>query len=186
VTGCPVKFAGIGEKIESLEVFYPERMASRILGMGDVLTLIERAEQAVDEEKARLLEEKMRKQELNLEDFLDQLGALKKMGSFSSILEMIPGMGNKLKDIDIDEAQFGKAEAIIQSMTPEERQNPSVIKDSRKKRIALGSGTTVPDVGRLLKQYEQSKKMMKQMSHIPGLKAEKIKGKKAKKKKRKK
>ncbi|MCL1916888.1 MAG: signal recognition particle protein [Peptococcaceae bacterium] len=183
VTGCPIKFAGIGEKIEALEVFYPERMASRILGMGDVLTLIEKAEQAVDAEKARQLEEKIRKQELNLEDFLDQIAAVRNMGSFSSLLEMIPGVGNQLKDVTIDENQFNRAEAIIRSMTQEERQHPSIIKDSRKKRIAAGSGATVQDVGRLLKQYEDSKKMMKQMTQMPGLKADKFKDKAGKKKK---
>ncbi|MCL1853780.1 MAG: signal recognition particle protein [Peptococcaceae bacterium] len=183
VTGCPIKFAGVGEKIDALEVFYPERMASRILGMGDVLTLIEKAEQAVDAEKARQLEEKMRNQELDLEDFLDQIGALRKMGSFSSILEMIPGLGNQLKDVTVDEKQFNQAEAIIRSMTPEERRTPSLIKDSRKKRIAAGSGTSVQDVGRLLKQYDQSKKMMKQMSDMTGFKSDKnrAKGKKGKK-----
>ena len=181
VTGCPVKFAGVGEKIDALEVFYPERMASRILGMGDVLTLIEKAEQAVDAEKARQLEEKIRSQELDLEDFLDQIGAIRKMGSFSSLLEMIPGMGNQLKDVTIDENQFNQAEAIIRSMTPQERQTPSVIRDSRKKRIAAGSGTSVQDVGRLLKQYEQTKKMMAQMSGMAGFKANRLKSGKGKK-----
>ncbi|MCL1791609.1 MAG: signal recognition particle protein [Peptococcaceae bacterium] len=186
VTGCPIKFAGVGEKIDALEIFYPERMASRILGMGDVLTLIEKAEQAVDAEKARQLEEKMRNQELDLEDFLDQIGALRKMGSMSSILEMIPGVGKQLKDVTIDENQFNQAEAIIRSMTPAERRTPSIIKDSRKKRIAAGSGTSVQDVGRLLKQYDQSKKMMKQMSDLPGFKTDRVKTKAKKAKKAKK
>lgn len=169
VTGCPIKFAGMGEKIEALEVFHPDRIASRILGMGDVLTLIEKAQQNFDEKKAKEMEEKLRKQELNLEDFLDQIKQLRNMGPLSSVLEMIPGLGKQLKDVQIDENEFKKAEAIIQSMTPEERKKPLVIKDSRKKRIAKGSGTTVQDVGRVLKQYEQTKKMMKQFSGLPGM-----------------
>ena len=169
VTGCPIKFAGIGEKIDALEVFHPDRMASRILGMGDVLTLIEKAQQNFDEKKAKEMEEKIRKQELNLEDFLDQIKQLRNMGPLSSVLEMIPGMGKQLKDVQIDENEFNRAEAIIQSMTPDERQKPLLIKDSRKKRIARGSGTTIQDVGKLLKQYEQTKKMMKQLSGMPGM-----------------
>lgn len=169
VTGCPIKFAGIGEKIDALEVFHPDRMASRILGMGDVLTLIEKAQQNFDEKKAKEMEAKLRKQELTLEDFLDQIKQLKNMGPLSSILEMIPGMGKQLKDVQIDENEFNKLEAIIYSMTPEERRKPILIKDSRKKRIAKGSGTTVQDVGKLLKQYEQTKKMMKQLSGLPGM-----------------
>jgi signal recognition particle subunit SRP54 len=169
VTGCPIKFAGVGEKIEALEVFHPDRMASRILGMGDVLTLIEKAQQNIDEKKAKELEEKLRKQELDLEDFLDQIKQIRSMGPLSSILEMIPGVGRQLKDVQVDEKEFVKLEAIIQSMTPEERRKPVIIKDSRKRRIAKGSGTTVQDVGRLLKQYEQTKKMMKQLSHMSGV-----------------
>ena len=169
VTGCPIKFAGVGEKVDALEVFHPDRMASRILGMGDVLTLIEKAQQNFDEKKAREMEEKIRKQELTLEDFLDQIKQLRNMGPLSSVLEMIPGMGKQLKDVQIDENEFNRAEAIIQSMTPEERRKPLVIKDSRKKRIAKGSGTSVQDVGKLLKQYEQTKKMMKQLSGMPGM-----------------
>lgn len=181
VTGCPIKFAGVGEKIEALEVFHPDRMASRILGMGDVLTLIEKAQQAFDEKKAREMEEKLRKQELTLEDFLDQINQLRKMGPLSSVLEMIPGMGKQLKDIQIDEKEFNKAEAIILSMTPEERRKPSIIKDSRKKRIARGSGTSVQDVGRLLKQYDQTKKLIKQLSSMPGMGGPAKGGKKGKK-----
>lgn len=169
VTGCPIKFAGMGEKIDALEVFHPDRMASRILGMGDVLTLIEKAQENFDEKKAKEMEEKIRKQELTLEDFLDQIKQLRNMGPLSSILEMIPGMGKQLKDVQIDENEFNKAEAIIYSMTPEERRKPILIKDSRKKRIAKGSGTTIQDVGKLLKQYEQTKKMMKQLSGMPGM-----------------
>jgi signal recognition particle subunit SRP54 len=169
VTGCPIKFAGTGEKIDALEVFHPDRMASRILGMGDVLTLIEKAQQNFDEKKAREMEEKIRKQELTLEDFLEQIKQLRSMGPLSSILEMLPGVGKQLKDVQIDENEFNRAEAIIYSMTPEERKKPLLIKDSRKKRIAKGSGTTIQDVGKLLKQYEQTKKMMKQLSGLPGM-----------------
>jgi len=169
VTGCPIKFAGTGEKMDALEVFHPDRIASRILGMGDVLTLIERAQQNVDEKKARELEEKIRKQELTLDDYLDQIKQLRSMGSLSSVLEMLPGIGKQLKGVQIDEKEFYKAEAIICSMTADERRKPILIKDSRKKRIAKGSGTTVVDVGRLLKQYEQTKKMMKQLSGLPGM-----------------
>ncbi|UWG99271.1 signal recognition particle protein [Dehalobacter sp. DCM] len=169
VTGCPIKYAGIGEKIDALEVFYPERIASRILGMGDVLTLIEKAQQNFDEKKAKEMEEKIRKQELTLDDYLDQLQQLRSMGPLSSVLEMLPGIGKQLKGVNIDEKEFYKSEAIIFSMTLEERRKPHLIKDSRKKRIAKGSGTTVVDVGRLLKQYEQTKKMMKQLSGMPGM-----------------
>ncbi|TCX53243.1 signal recognition particle protein [Dehalobacter sp. 12DCB1] len=169
VTGCPIKYAGTGEKMDALEVFHPDRIASRILGMGDVLTLIEKAQQNVDEKKARELEEKIRKQELTLDDYLDQIKQLRSMGPLSSVLEMLPGIGKQLKGVQIDEKEFYKAEAIICSMTAEERRKPILIKDSRKKRIAKGSGTTVVDVGRLLKQYEQTKKMMKQLSGLPGM-----------------
>ncbi len=169
VTGCPVKFAGVGEKMDALEVFHPDRVASRILGMGDVLTLIEKAQQNFDEKKAKEMEEKIRKQELTLDDYLDQIKQLRNMGPLSSVLEMIPGLGKQLKGVQIDEKEFYKSEAIISSMTKEERRKPILIKDSRKKRIAAGSGTTVVDVGRFLKQYEQTKKMMKQLSGVPGM-----------------
>ena len=179
VTGCPIKFAGVGEKVEALEPFHPDRMASRILGMGDVLTLIEKAQQSFDEKKAKEMEQKLRKNEFTLDDFLDQMQQLKKMGPLQSILEMIPGIGKQLKDVQIDEKEMAHVEAIIFSMTPEERRKPALIKDSRKKRIARGSGTSVQQVGRLLKQFEQMQKMMKQFSGggLPGL----GKGKKGKK-----
>lgn len=164
VTGCPIKFAGIGEKIDALEPFYPDRMASRILGMGDVLTLIEKAQEAFDDKKAKEMEQKLRKQEFTLDDFLDQMQQLKKMGPLSSVLEMIPGVGKQLKDVKVDEKEMGHVEAIIRSMTPEERRKPAMIKDSRKKRIAKGSGTSIQEVGRLLKQFEQMQKMMKQFA----------------------
>ncbi|MHB1651055.1 MAG: signal recognition particle protein [Desulfitobacteriaceae bacterium] len=169
VTGCPIKFAGVGEKIDALETFYPDRMASRILGMGDVLTLIEKAQQVFDEKKAKEMEQKLRKQEFSLEDFLDQMQQLKKMGPLSSILEMIPGAGKQLKDVQIDEKDMAHVEAIIRSMTAEERRKPSLIKDSRKRRICKGSGTSIQEVGRLLKQFEQMQKMMKQFAGPGGL-----------------
>ncbi|MGI5900932.1 MAG: signal recognition particle protein [Desulfitobacteriia bacterium] len=186
VTGCPIKLVGVGEKIDALEVFHPDRIASRILGMGDVLTLIEKAQQSFDEKKAREIEEKIRRQELTLDDFLEQIRQLRRMGPLSSVLDMIPGLGKQLKGVQIDEKEFYKAEAIICSMTKEEREKPSIIKDSRKKRIAKGSGTTVVDVGRLLKQHEQMKKMMKQFSGVPGIgggagSSKRRKGKKGKK-----
>lgn len=166
VTGCPIKFAGIGEKLDAIEPFHPDRLASRILGMGDVLSLIEKAQEAFDEEKAREMERKIRKQELTLEDFLQQLQQFKSMGPLSSLLDMIPGAGGnkQLKNLQIDEKHFARVEAIIKSMTPDERRNPNVIKDSRKKRIAAGSGTSVTEVSRLLKQFDESKKMMKQLT----------------------
>ncbi|WP_425807251.1 signal recognition particle protein [Desulfitobacterium sp. Sab5] len=169
VTGCPIKFAGIGEKMDAIEPFYPERMASRILGMGDVLTLIEKAQSAFDEKKAKEMEQKLRKQEFTLDDFLDQMQQLKKMGPLSSILEMIPGMGKQLKDVQINEKDMAHVEAIIHSMTSEERRKPVIIKESRKKRIAKGSGTSIQEVGRLLKQFEQMQKMMKQLTNNPGM-----------------
>jgi signal recognition particle subunit SRP54 len=170
VTGCTVKFAGTGEKMDALEPFHPDRMASRILGMGDVLTLIEKAQESFDEKKAKEMEQKLRKQELNLEDFLEMTQQMKKMGPLSSIMEMLPGgMGKQLKDVKIDEKDTAHLEAIIRSMTIEERRKPILIKDSRKKRIAKGSGTSVQDVGRLLKQFEQMQKMMKQFASPGGM-----------------
>lgn len=170
VTGCTIKFAGMGEKMDALEPFHPDRMASRILGMGDVLTLIEKAQESFDEKKAKEMEQKLRKQEFTLDDFLDQMQQMKKMGPISSILEMLPGgMGKQLKDVQIDEKDTAHLEAIIRSMTMEERRKPIVIKDSRKKRIARGSGTSVQDVGRLLKQFEQMQKMMKQFASPGGM-----------------
>ncbi len=167
VTGKPIKFIGVGEKLSDLEPFYPDRMSSRILGMGDVLSLIEKAQANFDENKLKNLEEKLKNQEFNLEDFLDQLQQMKNMGPMSQILEMIPGVNNKqLKNLQIDDKELVHIEAIIQSMTPEERRNPAIIKASRKKRIARGSGTSVQSVNRLLKQFEQTKKMMKQFSNM--------------------
>ncbi|NLZ38126.1 MAG: signal recognition particle protein [Firmicutes bacterium] len=166
VTGCPIKFAALGEKTDAFEPFHPDRMASRILGMGDVLTLIEKAQASFDEDKARDLEKKLRTQQFTLEDFLEQMEQLKKMGPLNQIFEMLPGMGGmgkKLKDIQLDEKQFARTEAIIKSMTKQERQNPKIINSSRRKRIAAGSGTRVQDVNNLLKQFDMVQKMMKRL-----------------------
>ncbi len=167
ITGKPIKFASVGEKLSDLEAFHPDRMASRILGMGDVLTLIDRAQEAIDDKKAAELEAKIRKQQFDLEDFLEQLKQIKKMGSFSQILGMLPGMDKKMLDqVDTpeNEKRMVHLEAIIQSMTPEERRKPSVIGAQRKIRIAKGSGTRVQDVNQLLGQFSQMQKMMKQFS----------------------
>jgi signal recognition particle subunit SRP54 len=169
VTNTPIKFVGMGEKLDALEPFHPERMASRILGMGDVLTLIEKAQAAVDEEKAKELEQKMRTATFTLEDFLEQLGQVRKLGPLDEILKMLPG-ANKIKglnNLQIDEKQISRVEAIIRSMTKEEKMHPEIINGSRKKRIAKGSGTSVQEVNRLLKQFEEMKKMMKMMTNMP-------------------
>ncbi|MBQ9736454.1 MAG: signal recognition particle protein [Clostridia bacterium] len=169
VTGKPIKFIGTGEKMDMIEPFHPDRMASRILGMGDVLSLIEKAEQAIDEKKAIEMERKMREATFTLEDFLEQLHALRKMGNIEQLLSMVPGVKpGALKDINMDEKQMDRVEAIVLSMTPRERLNPDVINGSRRKRIAQGSGTTVEDVNKLLRQFDQMKKMMKQMSGMGG------------------
>ena len=166
VTGKPIKFVGMGEKLDAIEPFYPDRMASRILGMGDVLTLVEKAQQTVDEKKAAELEKKMRKGRFTLTDFQDQLGQIKNMGSMQDLMGMIPGMNSKaMAGAKIDEKAMAHTEAIIQSMTPKERDNPSIINYSRKKRIAAGCGLTLQDVNRLLKQFEQMQKLMKQMTN---------------------
>lgn len=169
VTGAPIKFAGMGEKLDALEPFHPERMASRILGMGDVLTLIEKAQAAVDEEKAKELEQKMRTATFTLDDFLEQLGQVRKLGPLDELIKMLPG-ANKIKglaNIQVDEKQIARVEAIIRSMTKEEKTHPEIINASRKKRIAKGSGTTVQEVNRLLKQFDEMKKMMKMMTNMP-------------------
>jgi len=167
VTGKPVKFASVGEKIGDLEPFYPDRMSSRILGMGDMLTLIEKAQATYDEEKAQELERKLRKQQFTLEDFLDQMNQLKKMGPLDQILGMIPGLSPaKLRGLQVDEGQIRKTEAIIQSMTPEERRKPQIIGASRKQRIARGSGTSTQDVNRLLQQFQQMQKLIKQFGKM--------------------
>ena len=164
VTGKPIKFAGIGEKLEDLEVFHPDRMAKRILGMGDMLTLIEKAEKQIDEKAAAKLEQKLKKNKFDLNDLLDQLEQIKNMGSIKDLLGMIPGMSKKIGDAEIDEKQFDRIQAIIRSMTEKERVNPDIINPSRKRRIAAGSGTQVEDVNRVLKQYRDMQKMFKQMN----------------------
>jgi len=169
VTGKPIKFVGMGEKLNDLEPFYPDRMASRILGMGDVLSLIEKAQEAFDEKKALELEKKMRSQQFTLDDFLEQMQQLKKMGPLSQVLSMLPGMDAKaLKGIDMDDKQMARTLAIIQSMTPQERANPSILNASRRQRIARGSGTSVTDVNRLLKQFEEVQKMIKALQGKKG------------------
>ncbi|MBQ7547346.1 MAG: signal recognition particle protein [Clostridia bacterium] len=164
VTGKPIKFVGIGEKLDDLDVFHPDRMASRILGMGDMLSLIERAEQQLDEKKAAELEEKLRHNKFDLNDLLDQIEQINRLGSIRDLLSMIPGIGSKIRDVEIDEGQFDKIKAIIFSMTPQERANPDIINPSRKRRIAAGCGKDVEDVNRLLAQYRQMRKMFRQMN----------------------
>ncbi|MEN6315230.1 MAG: signal recognition particle protein [Clostridiaceae bacterium] len=165
VTGKPIKFAAMGEKLNDLEPFYPDRMASRILGMGDVLSLIEKAQDAFDEKKAAELERKLRTQQFTLDDFLDQMQQVKKMGPLNQVLGMLPGMNSKaMQNVEVDEKQMSHVEAIIKSMTAKERADSSIINGSRRKRIAAGSGTTIQDVNRLLKQFEEMKKMMKMVS----------------------
>ena len=166
VTGKPIKFVGTGEKLADLEAFHPERMASRILGMGDVLTMIEKAQAAVDEKQAVELEKKLRKSQFTLEDFRDQMVQIRKMGSLTDLLKMMPGMGKakQLKNLQVDEGELVRVEAIINSMTPQERRNHAILNGSRRRRIAKGSGTTVQDVNRLLKNYTQVMKMIKKMN----------------------
>ena len=169
ITGKPIKFAGVGEKLSDLEEFHPDRMASRILGMGDILSIVEKAEQALDLEEAEKLEKQLKKDKFDLDDYLAQLKQIKKMGSLSSILKMIPGM-NKLKDIKVDDKEFIRIEAIITSMTAKERKNPSLLNASRRKRIAKGSGTEVHDINKFMESFEMTQKMMKQMKSKKGMK----------------
>lgn len=169
VTGRPIKFAATGEKLSDIEVFHPERMASRILGMGDVLSIIEKAEETFDLEEAQKLEQKLKKQSFDLDDYLAQLRQMKKMGSFSSILKMFPGIGSKLKDVEVDDREFLRIEAIICSMTKEERRNPKVLNGSRRLRIAKGSGTTVEQINKFMKSFEMTQKMMKEMTSNKGM-----------------
>ncbi|MHB0975606.1 MAG: signal recognition particle protein [Candidatus Aquicultorales bacterium] len=168
VTGKPIKLVSLGEKVDSMEAFHPDRMASRILGMGDVLTLIEKAQANVDEKKAAEMEEKLRKMEFTLEDFLDQMEQMKKMGSISQILGMLPGMGKLPKGVQLNDKDMARVQAIIQSMTREERRNPALINGSRRQRIAAGSGTTPHDVNQLLKQFNETKKLLKQFGKMQG------------------
>ena len=164
VTGKPIKFVGSGEKMEDIEPFYPDRMASRILGMGDVLTLIEKAQEAFSEEEALKLQKKMKTNSFTLQDYLNQLESVKKMGGIGKLMSLVPGLGGKVNEDDIDESKIIKTKAIILSMTPEERNNPDIIKASRRKRIAAGSGTSIQDVNQLLKQFDMSKEMMRRVS----------------------
>ncbi len=168
VTDRPILYIGTGEKLSDLEQFYPDRMASRILGMGDVLTLIEKAESALDLDKAKEMEKKIKKAQFGFDDYLESMNQMKKMGGLTDLLGMIPGIGNQLKDVEIDEKQIGRIEAMILSMTLEERSNPDILTPSRKKRIANGAGVDIAEVNRLVKQFDQSRKMMKQMSGIMG------------------
>ncbi|MGN1104018.1 MAG: signal recognition particle protein [Candidatus Coproplasma sp.] len=163
VTGKPIKFIGVGEKSTDLEYFYPDRMASRILGMGDVLTLIEKAQEAVSAEEAKKMQKKMMENSFTLEDYLTQFENMKKMGGAQALISMMPGLSGKVKDGDIDESKFDRIKAIILSMTPQERRDPAIINANRKKRIAAGSGTSVQEVNQLLKQFEQTKQLMKQL-----------------------
>ena len=164
VVSKPIKFVGTGEKLEALDVFHPERMADRILGMGDIVSLVEKAQEQFDAEEAKKLQKKIAKNQFNFNDFLSQIQQIKKMGNIKDLASMIPGVGKALKDVDIDDDAFKGVEAIIYSMTPEERENPELINGSRRKRIASGSGTTIQEVNRLLKQFDESKKMMRMLS----------------------
>lgn len=165
VVNKPIKFIGTGEKMEALDVFHPSRMADRILGMGDVVSLVERAQEQFDAEKARKLQKKIAKNKFDFNDFLDQINQIKKMGNVKDLMGMIPGMGKAMKNVDLDDDAFKGIEAIIQSMTPKERQNPEVINSSRRKRIAIGSGNNVQDVNKLLKQFDETRKVMRLMSN---------------------
>ena len=163
VTGKPIKFIGVGEKLTDLEYFYPDRMASRILGMGDVLTLIEKAQEAVSEEQAKKMQKKMLENAFTLEDYLEQFESMKRMGGAQALVSMMPGLAGKIKEGDIDESRLERTKAIILSMTPKERNDPSIINSSRKKRIACGSGTTVQEINQLLKQFDQTRQLIKQL-----------------------
>ena len=175
VTGCPIKFVGVGEKMDALETFFPERMASRILGMGDILSLVEKAQATFDEKQAKEMERKIRSQEFTLEDFMEQMQQVRSMGPIKDLLGMIPGINKQLKGIqgEIDEKELLHIEAIIKSMTVNERRDPTILNGSRKKRIARGSGTRVQEVNRLLKQFEESRKLMKQISDMSAKKGKK-------------
>ena len=177
VTGCPIKFAALGEKIDALEPFHPERMASRILGMGDMLSLIEKAQSNIDADKAKEMERKMRNAEFTFEDFLEQMDQVKKLGPLDQLMDMIPGMGKmkQTKDLKVDEKQMSRIEAIVYSMTTQEKQQPDIINHNRRKRIAAGSGTSLAEVNRLIKQFDEMRRMMKQFSDMMGPKGGKNK-----------
>jgi signal recognition particle subunit SRP54 len=165
VVNKPIKFIGMGEKMEALDVFYPERMADRILGMGDVVSLVEKAQEQFDEKEARQLQKKIAKDQFNFDDFLNQIQQIKKMGNLKDLAGMIPGMGKAMKNVEIEDDAFKHIEAIIRSMTKYERENPTIINGSRRKRIATGSGTSVSEVNKLIKQFADTRKMMKMMSN---------------------
>ncbi|MEE4196088.1 MAG: signal recognition particle protein [Bacteroidales bacterium] len=169
VVNKPIKFIGSGEKLDAIDVFYPERMADRILGMGDIVSLVEKAQEQYDQDEARKLSKKIAKNQFDFNDFLSQIGQIKKMGNIKDLAAMIPGMGKMLKKVDIDDDAFKGIEAIIQSMTPEERENPKLINGSRRKRIAMGSGNDIQEVNRLIKQFTETKKMMKMMKNGKGM-----------------
>jgi len=168
VVNKPIKFVGLGEKMEAIDIFYPERMADRILGMGDVVSLVEKAQEQYDEEEAQKLQKKIAKNQFDFNDFISQIKQIKKMGNVKDLLGMIPGMGKAIRNLEIDDNAFKGIEAIIHSMTPEERVNPAIINGSRRKRIALGSGTTIQDVNRLIKQFDDTRKMMKMVTTSKG------------------
>jgi signal recognition particle subunit SRP54 len=165
VVNKPIKFIGTGEKMDALDVFYPERMAGRILGMGDVVSLVERAQQQYDEEEARKLQKKIAKNQFDFTDFYNQIQQIKKMGNIKDLVGMIPGVGKAIKDLDIDDSAFKSVEAIINSMTPQERHQPELLNTSRRQRIAKGSGTSITEVNRLIKQFEDMRKVMKMMTN---------------------
>jgi len=164
VVNKPIKFVGTGEKMEAIDIFYPERMADRILGMGDIVSLVEKAQEQFDEEEARKLQKKIAKNQFNFNDFMSQIQQIKKMGNLKDLAGMIPGVGKAIKNLDIDDDAFKEIEAIIQSMTPLEREKPEVLNGSRRKRIANGSGKNIQDVNRLIKQFDETRKMMKMLS----------------------
>jgi signal recognition particle subunit SRP54 len=168
VVNKPIKFVGLGEKMDAIDIFYPERMADRILGMGDIVSLVEKAQEQFDEEEAQKLQRKIAKDQFDFNDFLAQIKQIKKMGNVKDLLGMSPGMGKAIRDLEIDDNAFKGIEAIIHSMTPGERSNPSILNGSRRKRIATGSGTTIQDVNRLIKQFDDTRKMMKMVTTSKG------------------
>ena len=176
VVGQPIKFVGVGEKVEALEQFHPDRIASRILGMGDIITLVEKAQQEIDDKEAERLEEKIRKNQFTLQDFLEQLRVIKKMGSLKDLLGMIPGMDKAMRNVQLDDKAFSRVEAIILSMTGEERNNPRILSGSRRRRIAMGSGSSIADVNRLLSQFEDMQKMMKAVSQSQNNPVQRLRG----------
>jgi len=174
----PIKFIGTGEKMEAIDYFYPDRMAQRILGMGDVLSLVERAQRAFDDEESKRIEAKIRKNQLDFDDFLSQIQQIKRMGNLKDLIAMVPGMGKALKDVDIDDDSFKPIEAMIHSMTKKERAKPEILDNSRKQRIAKGSGTTIQQLNNLIKQFDQMRQMMKKMNQINPAQLQKMKSKK--------